>query len=96
MENKIKIKCPHCGYEYLPAEIFYPDSLLGKPEDISRDEKGKIIFYNGESMDLSEDFVCLNCGCTFKVDGTINFTTKELEQSDDDFEEEYSVRLDKK
>ena len=38
------IKCPHCGYEMIPAEIFYPDSLLGTPKTIVRDALGKIIY----------------------------------------------------
>ena len=36
------IKCPHCGREYLPVEIFYPASFFGKPTTVYRDEQGKI------------------------------------------------------
>jgi uncharacterized OB-fold protein len=26
-----KIVCPKCGREYLPVEIYYPNSFFGKP-----------------------------------------------------------------
>ena len=32
MKEKLNIIiCPNCGAEYLPAEIFLPDSFLGRP-----------------------------------------------------------------
>jgi predicted nucleic-acid-binding Zn-ribbon protein len=97
MENKIKIKCPHCGFEYLPAEIYYPDSFLGKPDDITRDEKGKIDFYDGSSMNMEEEFTCLNCGCNFIVSGDITFTTKEIKQKQEDASsEDYIIKLNTK
>ena len=43
MIKKNVIKCPHCGCEYLPAEVFYPKYLLGKPFNIIRDEEGTIL-----------------------------------------------------
>ena len=43
------IECPKCGYEYLPAEIFVPKYYFGTPENIERDEHGKIINYEGVS-----------------------------------------------
>jgi hypothetical protein len=78
MKNKnfIVIKCSKCGYEYLPAEIFFPDVLLGKPKDIIRDEDGVIEFFNGDSMNLHEEFECENCNTTFDVDATISFSTR--------------------
>ena len=62
MKNKSfsTIKCPKCGYEYLPAEIFFPKSLLGNPKDIIRDDDGSIEFFNGETMNLHEEFECEN------------------------------------
>jgi predicted nucleic-acid-binding Zn-ribbon protein len=93
MEDKIKIKCPHCGCEYLPAEIYYPDSFLGKPTDIIRNKNGKIDFYSGSSCDLSEEFTCLNCGTTFSIQGNIVFTVKELGNNDEEMSEDYTVKL---
>lgn len=37
-------KCPHCGYEYTPADVFMPGDLIGKPESVVRDALGKIIY----------------------------------------------------
>jgi rubredoxin len=78
------IKCPNCGYEYLPAEIYYPDSLLGKPSDITRTPEGKIDFYTGSTMDLTETFECPHCGCYFSVSGDINFNTNIISLTDND------------
>ena len=44
-ENKrklITIECPVCNTSYLPAEIFLPNSFLGKPYDIEKTSTGKI------------------------------------------------------
>ena len=29
MAKKTTIRCPHCNYEYLPAEIYFPKYFLG-------------------------------------------------------------------
>lgn len=83
-EKLVTIKCPHCGWEYLPCEIFYPDDMLGKVSDVMRDDNGKVLFFNGESLNLKEEFVCDNCGTTFTVEGIINFKTKEVKDSFED------------
>jgi predicted RNA-binding Zn-ribbon protein involved in translation (DUF1610 family) len=82
MDSDIKIKCPHCGFEYMPAEIYYPDSFLGKPMDISRDDSGKIDFYTGHNMDLNEEFECPNCGCHFEINCKVDFSTTVISLSD--------------
>jgi endogenous inhibitor of DNA gyrase (YacG/DUF329 family) len=93
MKNKnfITIKCPKCGYEYLPAEIFFPKSLLGSPKDIIRDDKGKIEFFNGETMNLHEEFECEECQTLFEVDATINFSCKH--NNNIDFDEDYETTI---
>lgn len=73
MSKKNNIKCPHCGYEYLPAEIYFPDNFLGKPEHIIKDENGKILGFDGEDMNTSEVYTCDNCGKVFTIDGVITF-----------------------
>lgn len=83
------IKCPKCNYEYLPAEIFYPDSLLGKPKDIIRADSGKIEFFSGDDADLREDFTCDNCGAHFVVVADITFTSHY--DSNLDFSEDYET-----
>ena len=56
------IKCPKCGHEYLPAEVFYRDDLLGRPENIIRTENGTIELFTGENPNYEESFICDNCG----------------------------------
>ena len=58
------IKCPICGYEYLPAEIFFADEFLGDPGEIIRPMGKEIDCYLGDGMKLAEDFVCDSCGVT--------------------------------
>lgn len=83
-EKVIVVKCPHCGYEYLPCEIFFPDEFLGQATNIIRDESGKILFWDGDSMNLKEEFVCDNCGTPFSIEGQITFKTKENKDMFDD------------
>lgn len=73
-KNKI-IRCPHCGYEYVPSEIFYPDTILGKAKDIIRDESGHIEFYLGDKPMYVEEYICDNCEKSFIVQADINFIT---------------------
>ena len=77
-KNKV-IKCPHCGYEYLPAEIYMPNAFLGKPKDINKEHMtGKILDYMGNSMNLVETYICDNCDTEFKVIANVNFNTQKL------------------
>ncbi len=73
------IVCPHCGYEYLPAEIFIPKSFFGRPEDIERNDQGLIDVYDGTGMCLEEEYTCDNCGEKFIVNTDIKFKTKKKE-----------------
>lgn len=87
-EPQITIKCPHCGYEYLPCEIFYPDDFLGTACDIVRDDNNKIIFFNNDNMNLFEEYTCDGCGKTFKVEAEVKFKAKKEEiDFDEDFVE---------
>ena len=92
MKNQ-KIKCPHCGREYLAAEIFMPNSLLGKPYDIIRDDTGKITNYLGKDMDLRETYICDSCETPFRVNANIKFYTVELD--DINFNKEYHSSIKK-
>ena len=92
MKNKVKIiKCPKCGYEYLPAEIFYPDTLLGHPKDIIRTLDGKIDFYNDTAGEFEEEYICDNCDTTFTVTASINFDT--AINVNHDFSSDYSSTI---
>lgn len=71
------IVCPHCGYQYLPAEIYLPNVFLGKPEDILRESiSGEIQDYFGNSMNLDEKYICDNCNQPFEVHAKIQFNTE--------------------
>ena len=56
------IKCPHCGSEYLPGEVYMPGSLIGQPDDVVRDSLGKLIYEDYDSPDrepnMIEHFTC--------------------------------------
>lgn len=70
------IRCPNCGCEYLPAEIYYPGEFLGKPLNIMKDDSGKIIGFDNYSMQDTETYECDKCGSKFEVDATTNFSAK--------------------
>lgn len=88
MEQKkwVVIKCPHCGWEYAPAEIFMPGDLIGKPDSVVRDALGKVLYidYPEDEQPLtSEQFVCENCGKPFVVEPTVGYKVKkETEELD--------------
>ena len=90
MEQKIQAKkvitCPHCGWEYLPAEVVYPTQVVGQPiaKTIIRDPLGKILFYEWRENDtpLSEEsFICDNCNRPFIVEIDPIFKTKKQEEA---------------
>lgn len=93
-DNKNLIICPNCGAEYLPAEIFLPDSFLGRPKTINKNSNGEIIYYNGETMSLKEKYICDYCNKMFKVSAKIQFNTTINPATD--FDEDYSTPLKKK
>ena len=48
IDKKVEyIVCPKCGREYLPAEIYLPNSFLGRPHDIYRLTNGKVESFEG-------------------------------------------------
>ena len=83
------IKCPKCGWEYLPEEIFI--NVLGKPKNVLRDKDGRILFFDGESMELQETYICDNCNCTFISEIKPLFETRV--DVNHDFSEDYSVKI---
>ena len=87
----VKIKCPHCNAEYLPEEIFYPDSVFNNNVKAVRDEEYKLIVVEGDSFNLEEEFECEYCGCKFKVTGKVDFKTEKIEEND--FDEETTIVL---
>ena len=85
------VKCPKCGREYLPAEIYMPKEFFCIPDLIKRDTEGCIVDYLGTSLDTSETYCCDLCNTTFNVVADIKFTT---EVADDiDFNSQHATQL---
>lgn len=92
MENKVitkKIKCPYCGWEYLPGEIFCPNSVVGQPETVLRDQLGHILYdeYKEDQLpEMDETYVCDNCNkpfiATIKIIVDSRAQNEELDFSD--------------
>ena len=93
MRKNEVITCPHCGREYLPAEIFVPRSFFGSPYEIERDYEGKILDFMGKNLDCKESYVCEQCDKTFYINTQIKFNT-DIEDNNQ-FSEEYSISLKK-
>lgn len=90
------IKCPHCGCEYLPGEIFMPGSLIGQPEEVIRDSFGKIIYEDyieSKKPDFVEHYICDSCEKPFVVEATVTYRAKE-EAPEKDFKSQYVSLLD--
>ena len=88
MEHQ-KIICPVCGREYMPAEIFLPVDLLGKPVEVVRNEGGKIEFFLGDSPEFVETYICDGCDTEFQVSANLSFETVAVNQP---FSEEYTSK----
>ena len=91
------IKCPHCKAEYLPAEIYMPNSLTGQPDDLVKDSLGRIIYEDYGTPDrepeLVEHFTCEYCNKPFIVEATISYKTM-AEAPEKDFTTSYVSLLD--
>lgn len=85
------ITCPHCNREYLPSEIFIPNSFFGRANNVDRDYSGKIVEYDGEAMNLVDYYTCDVCNKPFKITAKIAF--KSETNSKYDFDEEYSAPM---
>ena len=85
------IKCPHCGAEYLPSEIYMPGSLIGHPSDIVKDSLGRILYEDyleNKEPDMIEHFICDTCEKPFVIEATVTYRTKE-EEPEKDFSTQY-------
>ena len=91
------IRCPHCGAEYLPGEIYLPGSLIGQPSDVVKDSFGRILYedYEPESREpnMMEQFVCEYCDKPFVIEATVTYKSRE-EAPENDFSTEYVSLLD--
>lgn len=85
------IRCPHCGYEMTPADIFMPGDLIGEPKTVIRDALGKIIYqeYDEDNEPAQvEKYFCDNCDKPFIVEPVITYRVKK-EVEELDFTEKY-------
>ena len=91
------IKCPFCGAEYLPGEIYMPGSLIGQPDEVVKDSLGKIIYEDyytpAREPNSIEHFTCEYCEKPFIIEATVTYKTKE-EAPEKDFKEQYVSLLD--
>ena len=87
------IRCPICGTQYLPREIFMPEAVFGKQYDITKTESGEIKFYLGSDPDLEEEFVCDNCLTKLKITLKLLFTAETMIENN--FEDDYVTEIDK-
>lgn len=90
------IRCPHCGAEYLPGEIYMPGSLIGQPYEVIRDSFGKIIYEDYEPInepDMIERYICDQCDKPFIIEATVTYKTRE-EAPEKDFSTQYVSLLD--
>lgn len=86
--KKNSIKCPHCGREYLPGEIFMPKSFLGQPRNvIKHPTEGSVLAYDGDDMDTKETYICDSCNTKFSVDAIVTFKVEEVKDlfDEDDY-----------
>jgi hypothetical protein len=90
------IKCPHCGAEYLPGEIYMPGAIIGQPDDIVKDSLGRILYEDypeGKEPDMVEHFICDYCDKPFIVEATVTYKARE-EAPENDFQSQYVSLLD--
>ena len=91
------IKCPHCGAEYLPGEIYLPNSIIGQPDEVVKDSLGKIIYEDYDTPErepsLIESFTCEYCDKPFIIEAVVSYKTKE-EAPEKDFSTNYVSLLD--
>lgn len=95
-KNVVKtIRCPKCGYEYTPDEIFLPSELMGQSHRRTKDALGKVLYVDyledDDKPKFTEHFECENCGTAFVVEATVNYKSK-LEDEALDFKND-SVSL---
>ena len=91
------IKCPHCGAEYLPGEIYMPNSIIGQPDEIVKDSLGKIIYEDYSTPErepsLIESFTCEYCNKPFVIEAAVSYKTR-AEAPEKDFSTSYVSLLD--
>lgn len=81
----MEIKCPVCGQQYHPTEIYLPNEFFGKPKEIVKDDSGQISYVLGKDMNLEEEYICDNCNTKFKVTADISFETSVTRSAEEEY-----------
>ncbi|MBO5423942.1 MAG: hypothetical protein J6A25_07850 [Lachnospiraceae bacterium] len=95
-KNPNIIKCPHCGWEYHPSEIFYPNAFFGRTDSLVKSPVGKILYVDyqeGEEPNFQEHFECEDCGKSFVINATVSYSTSKVSE-EVDFSNPYVSLLD--
>lgn len=95
-KNPNIIKCPHCGFEYHPSEIFYPNAFFGRTDSLVKSPVGKILYVDyqeGEEPNFQEQFECEDCGKSFVINATVSYSTSKVSE-EVDFDNPYVSLLD--
>lgn len=95
-KNPNIIKCPHCGFEYHPSEIFYPNAFFGRTDSLVKSPVGKILYVDyqeGEEPNFQEHFECEDCGKSFVINATVSYSTSKVSE-EVDFDNPYVSLLD--
>ena len=95
-KNPNIIKCPHCGFEYHPSEIFYPNAFFGRTDSLVKSPVGKILYVDyqeGEEPTFQEHFECEDCGKSFVINATVSYSTSKVSE-EVDFSNPYVSLLD--
>ena len=71
------IICPHCGFQYLPGEIYDPRHFLGQPKEIVRNNIGEILGYEGIVSDVEETYICENCNNELRIKAKVTFVVED-------------------
>ena len=87
--ERLVVRCPHCGAEYLFEELFMGEDFIGKRYPV-KDSKGVIQHIDGEEADMFTEYVCDYCDKPFKVKVDLAFTTTALT---DEWSDEYVVEV---
>ena len=67
------IKCPVCGQQYMPSEIYIPANFFGNQGEIIKNSEGEIDLYIGDDMDLKETYVCDGCNSKLSIEASLDF-----------------------
>lgn len=92
-DKLVTIRCPFCGCEYLPAEIFIPTGLVGHPSYIEKDLQGKVLTCYGKMWDPIEYYTCDKCNTRFKIKADVKFST--YIDHKNNFNEDFKMKIKK-